>query len=213
MQAEDAAWLGLVGAQSDAGIEFKQKAAVQLRRGSTASPCCHGKNLLGPGGRNAKPDSSAGVSAEPLSLEPPHLLRPSGQGCTHCCACGFASRLHAAAALTPHSYGTCPRKSCIFERLGTGLPRRSWLHCWPDTQRDSYHAVSVLSQPLQCQQRVVRLDYNIAHLILVRENRVGLHQLLGVPGEKAQKSQGLTPPSQHSPPTSSLCSLQGSGQQ
>lgn len=111
MQAEDAAWLGLMGAESDAGIKFKQKAAMQLCRGSTATPRCHGKILLDPGGRNAKPDSSAGVSAVPLSLEPTHLLSPSGLGCTHCCAWGFTGTLHAVVALTPHSYSTCPKKS------------------------------------------------------------------------------------------------------
>lgn len=198
MQANEATWLGLVGAENDAGIEFRQKAAAQLCRGSAASPHCHGKNLLDPGGRNAKPDSSAGVSTEPLSLEPPHLLSPSGWGCTHCCTWGFAGTAHAAVALTPCSYGTCPSKGCVFQRLGTGVPGWSWLCCWPDMQRNSYHTVSVLSQPLQCQQRVVWLDYNIAHLILVWENRVGLHQLLGIPGEKAQPPQGLKPRSQHS---------------
>lgn len=63
---------------------------------------------------------------------------------------------------------------------------------------DPHHAVGVLSQPLQRQQGVVGLHHHVAHLVLVWENRVGLHQLLGVPGEKAQPPQGLTGPRQHS---------------
>lgn len=98
----------------------------------------------------------------------------------------------------PHTAMAVAPGKAVCERPGTRLPGGSWLQCWPDTHWDSYHAVSVLSQPLQRQQRVVRLDYNIAHLILVWENRVGLHQLLGIPGEKARPPQGLTPPSQHS---------------
>jgi len=108
---------------------------------------------------------------------------------------GLGRTPHAAAAL---SDGPRPTKSCVLGRLGTGLPHRSRLRCWSDPQWDPYHAVSVLSQPLQRQQRVVRLDHNIAHLILVWENRVRLHQFLGIPGEKAQPAEGLTPPSQRS---------------
>lgn len=45
----------------------------------------------------------------------------------------------------------------------------------------AHHTVCVLSEPLQCEQRVVRLNDHIAHLILVWKNRVSLHQLLWIP--------------------------------
>lgn len=51
----------------------------------------------------------------------------------------------------------------------------------PSTPSFAHHAVRVLSQPLEREERVVGLDHHVAHLILVGKHRVGLHQLLGVP--------------------------------
>lgn len=48
----------------------------------------------------------------------------------------------------------------------------------------AHHAVCVLGEPLQCEQRVVRLNDHVTHLVLVWKNRVSLHQLLWVPGDK-----------------------------
>ncbi len=48
----------------------------------------------------------------------------------------------------------------------------------------AHHTVCILGEPLQCEQRVVRLNDHVTHLILVWENRVSLHQLFWVPGEK-----------------------------
>lgn len=48
----------------------------------------------------------------------------------------------------------------------------------------AHHAVCVLGEPLQREQRVVRLNDHVAHLILVWENRVRLHQLLWVPEDQ-----------------------------
>lgn len=48
----------------------------------------------------------------------------------------------------------------------------------------AHHAVCILCEPLQCEQRVVRLNDHITHLVLVWENRVSLHQLLWVSGDQ-----------------------------
>lgn len=45
----------------------------------------------------------------------------------------------------------------------------------------AHHAVCVLGEPLQREQRVVRLNDHVTHLILVGEDRVRLDQLLRVP--------------------------------
>lgn len=73
-------------------------------------------------------------------------------GHVHCCTWG--SKAH----------GAGPRMGCSCELWGQGFP--SGLAA----PQASYHTVSILGQPLQCQQRVVRLNYNIAHLILVWEH-------------------------------------------
>lgn len=48
----------------------------------------------------------------------------------------------------------------------------------------AHHAVCVLSEPLQCEQRVVWLNDHVTHLILVWKDRISLHQLLWVPGDR-----------------------------
>lgn len=48
----------------------------------------------------------------------------------------------------------------------------------------AHHAVCVLCEPLQREQRVVRLNDHVTHLVLVWEYRVRLHQLLWVPGDQ-----------------------------
>lgn len=53
----------------------------------------------------------------------------------------------------------------------------------------AHHTVGVLSEPLQREQRVVRLNHHIAHLILVWKNRVSLHQLLWIPENKLKKTK------------------------
>lgn len=52
----------------------------------------------------------------------------------------------------------------------------------------AHHAVCVLGEPLQCEQRVVRLNDHVTHLILVWENRVSLHQLLWIPEIRGKKN-------------------------
>lgn len=48
----------------------------------------------------------------------------------------------------------------------------------------AHHTVCILGEPLQREQRVVRLNNYVAHLILVREHRVSLYQFLWVPVER-----------------------------
>lgn len=44
----------------------------------------------------------------------------------------------------------------------------------------SYHAVGIERQPLQSQQRVIRLHYDVATFGLIGEHRIGLDQLLRI---------------------------------
>lgn len=51
-------------------------------------------------------------------------------------------------------------------------------------QPSPHHTVCILGEPLQREQRVVRLNNYVAHLVLVREHRVRLYQFLWVPVER-----------------------------
>lgn len=59
----------------------------------------------------------------------------------------------------------------------------------------AHHAVGILRQPLQREQRVVRLHDHVAHLVLVGEDRVGLHQLLWIPADGREEEEPLEMPS------------------
>lgn len=137
------------GAANDTGIELRQR--LQHSYTEEAQPVL---TALGrwAGSKAEMPGSSAGVSTNE---------GPWGHICLTLlfwvCSLLHLGLKGAATALAP-VWGA--DLSCGDRAVSSGLA----------APRASYHTVSVLSQPLQCQQRVVWLDYNIAHLILVWEH-------------------------------------------
>ena len=57
------------------------------------------------------------------------------------------------------------------------------------THTHTHHTVSVLGEPLQGQEGVVGLHDHVTHLILVGEHRIGLHQLLRIPGDQRERER------------------------